>query len=256
MSEPRQYGGRTRNGLEASTAIAEGRRIYVGNMPYHAKEQSIKEFFHQEGYILSAIDISIDPFTGRNPSYCFVEFDEKARADQAMQELNGLMFMGRPLKIKPCVAKTSRQNDRWEKSSDFVFDRWTRTDASSHYRGYSGQGRRLRISGLPKPSTQVYMNQKLREFFKDFVVEAISKTICPHYSDRRAPETPHYAFVDFATAEEAARAIEKLDGAVGPWGTIMRLTPANRDWDARPEPPRKPLPEGTMSWRTKMDGGN
>jgi RNA recognition motif-containing protein len=135
----------------------------------------------------SAIDISIDPFTGRNPSYCFVEFDEKARADQAMQELNGLMFMGRPLKIKPCVAKTSRQNDGWEKSSDFVFDRWTRTDASSHYRGYSGQGRRLRVSGLPKPSTQVYMNQKLREFFKDFVVYVAS------YSPATASSYPWYA---------------------------------------------------------------
>jgi RNA recognition motif-containing protein len=60
--------------------------------------------------ISAAIDVSIDPLNGRNTSYCFVESDEKAQADRAMQELNGRMFMGRPLKIKPCVPKIDRLN--------------------------------------------------------------------------------------------------------------------------------------------------
>ncbi|KAL2861940.1 hypothetical protein BJX68DRAFT_260739 [Aspergillus pseudodeflectus] len=123
MSRPRHLTG---NRAEPLKAIAEGRRIYVGNLPYRAKEEDVTAFFHQEGNTLglAAIDISIDPFNGRNPSYRVVEFDEKAQADRAMQELNGRMFMGRPLKIKPCVPKIDRLNR--EGKSGYVFDRWER----------------------------------------------------------------------------------------------------------------------------------
>jgi RNA recognition motif-containing protein len=136
--------------------IAEGRRIYVGNLPYRAKEEDVMAFFHERPRpvclprstllwenrtnveISTAIDISIDPFNGRNPSYCFVEFDEKAQADRAMQELNGRIFMGRPLKIKPCVPKIDRPNGA--NKSGYVFDRWERTDASGTTEGIRVKG--------------------------------------------------------------------------------------------------------------------
>src|SRR5438046_380170 len=82
------------------------------------------------------VDISIDPFTGRNPSYCFVELENKEQADRAMLELNGKELLGRLVKIGPGVAKSSRdrsyvrtdtsaRNER--KSSLLVFDRWERS---------------------------------------------------------------------------------------------------------------------------------
>jgi RNA recognition motif-containing protein len=47
------------------------------------------------------IDMSIDPFTGRNPSFCFVELDSKTEADRAIVELEGKPVLTRPVKIKP-----------------------------------------------------------------------------------------------------------------------------------------------------------
>ena len=38
--------------------------------------------------------------TGRNPSYCFVDFESKDLAERVMEEYNGLDFMRRPLKVK------------------------------------------------------------------------------------------------------------------------------------------------------------
>jgi RNA recognition motif-containing protein len=49
MSRPRRLTG---NRAEPLTAIAEGRRIYVGNLPYRAKEEDVTAFFHQEGNTL------------------------------------------------------------------------------------------------------------------------------------------------------------------------------------------------------------
>ncbi|KAL4926196.1 RNA recognition motif domain-containing protein [Aspergillus undulatus] len=210
-----------------SIALEEGRRIYVGNMPYIAKEQDVIGFFERGGYTITKLDISIDPFTGRNPSYCFVEFETKEEADRAMNELTGLDFMRRPLKIKPC---TPKQRDNKRDSSGFVFDRWERNDAAQHFKGYTKRRCRLKVLGLPKPTSQYFMNQKLAEFFQGFAVEAISKTICPHYQGKRAPEFPHYAYVDFASASDAAAAVQALDGTIGPWDTKLTFEYADRDW--------------------------
>ena len=53
--------------------------------------------------------MSIDPFTRRNPSYCFVEVTSKAQAEQATRDLNGTMLLGRPLKVGPGVAARSKK---------------------------------------------------------------------------------------------------------------------------------------------------
>ena len=88
------------------------------------------------------IDISIDPFTGRNPSYCFVELETKEKSEQAMQQLDGRDFLGRPVKIRPGVAKppTDRsiaKTDGSPGTEPFAFGRWQRDDASAHFKGYS-----------------------------------------------------------------------------------------------------------------------
>jgi RNA recognition motif-containing protein len=101
-------------------AIAEETRIYVGNMPYTATRADVEKVFLDSGYNMLArigsvsgvrlltnssvnVDISIDRFTLRNPSYCFVDLATNEEAREAMQSLSGVEFKGRPLKIKPCV---------------------------------------------------------------------------------------------------------------------------------------------------------
>ncbi|KAL4952404.1 hypothetical protein BDW69DRAFT_185488 [Aspergillus filifer] len=137
--------------------------------------------------------------------------------------------MRRPLKIKPC---TPKKPDNRRNGPGYVFGRWERNDASQHFRGYSGQGRRLKVTGLPKPSNQEFMNERLAEFFRG---EAISKTICSHYAGRRAPESRHYAYVDFAGATDADAADKTLHGKVGLWDTILTLENAKRDWEEKGE---------------------
>ncbi|KAL8727711.1 MAG: hypothetical protein Q9166_005884 [cf. Caloplaca sp. 2 TL-2023] len=63
------------------------------------------------------MNVSINPYSGRNPSYCFVELVSKAHADGAMQNLNGQNILGRPVKLGPGVAasakrKVTNQNKR------------------------------------------------------------------------------------------------------------------------------------------------
>lgn len=82
-------------------------RLYVGNLPYKAQPDDIQHLFKVNGFATVEIDMSIDPFTGRNPSYCFVDLRTVEEASTAMAELNGMEVLGRPVKINPGVAKKS-----------------------------------------------------------------------------------------------------------------------------------------------------
>ncbi|KAL1883711.1 hypothetical protein Plec18167_002718 [Paecilomyces lecythidis] len=204
-------------------------------MPYAAKTEDVETLFPTEEYKIERIDISIDPFTGRNPSYCFVELASKEQAERAMTELDGKDLLGRPVKIRPGVAKSSndRSLPRGESSpsaekttAPYAFDRWQRNDASNHWKGYSEQGRRLYVGGLPRPESQQVVDTEIRKFFDGFNVEAISKVISPHLSKRFEPGDHYYLFVDFASSDEAQTAINTLDGQVGPWGGKLKVSKA------------------------------
>lgn len=49
--------------------------------------------------------MSVDPATGRNPSYCFVDFESAEEASRAMADLNGVELLGRGVRINLGVAR-------------------------------------------------------------------------------------------------------------------------------------------------------
>lgn len=130
-------------------------------------------------YTREHINMSIDPYSGRNPSYCFVELATKEQADRAMLELNGRDLLGRLVKLGPGIARSKNRrpcdgfNHRAPttfNSSRPVFDRWTRTDAPDHWKGYTEQGRRLFVGGLPLMPDHHTVNADVRKLFKGYSV--------------------------------------------------------------------------------------
>jgi RNA recognition motif-containing protein len=71
--------------------------IYVGNLPFSASEDQIRELFEQYGKVQSVKLVS-DRETGRPRGFGFVEM-EGADADTAIAALNGQQFGGRSLRI-------------------------------------------------------------------------------------------------------------------------------------------------------------
>jgi cold-inducible RNA-binding protein len=81
------------------------KKLYVGNLPFSATEDQVKEFFGQFGEILS-VKIITDRATGRSRGFCFVEMEN---ADAAMAELNGKEFGGRKLMINEAREREERR---------------------------------------------------------------------------------------------------------------------------------------------------
>ena len=73
------------------------KKLYVGNLPYSATEAEIETMFSEYGELMSVVLIK-DRETGRAKGFGFVEFQNQADAEKAL-ELDGRELDGRALKV-------------------------------------------------------------------------------------------------------------------------------------------------------------
>lgn len=105
-SQPRSLDQRRETPTSSTAEATPGTRLYVGNLLYSAQGTDVEQFFADNGFKVAQISMSTDPFTGRNPSYCFVDLETADEATKAMAELNGKEVLGRPVKINPGMKKS------------------------------------------------------------------------------------------------------------------------------------------------------
>jgi RNA recognition motif-containing protein len=72
-------------------------KLYVGNLPFTANEDSVRALFAEFGTVQS-LSLVNDRDTGTPRGFGFVEMDN-SDATRAMQTLNGKDFGGRALKV-------------------------------------------------------------------------------------------------------------------------------------------------------------
>ncbi len=74
------------------------KKLFVGNLPYSATEDQLKEMFGAVGTVDSA-KIITDRFSGRSRGFGFVEMSNDDEADKAVSDLNGKEMDGRALVV-------------------------------------------------------------------------------------------------------------------------------------------------------------
>ena len=75
-----------------------GNRLYVGNLPFSADEDSVRALFGQNGEVTD-VKLITDRETGRPRGFGFVEMSSAEEAQSAIQQLNGHEFNGRQLNV-------------------------------------------------------------------------------------------------------------------------------------------------------------
>ena len=63
-------------------------KLYVVNLPYSARDDSLQELFSQAGTVVSA-NVITDRESGRSKGFAFVEMSSPAEAEKAIQMFNG-----------------------------------------------------------------------------------------------------------------------------------------------------------------------
>jgi len=83
-----------------------GSRLYVGNLPFSASEETVRELFAQNGRAVSEVKLITDRDTGRLRGFGFVEMESSADAEAAISALNGYSLDGRPLTVNEARERT------------------------------------------------------------------------------------------------------------------------------------------------------
>ncbi len=78
--------------------------IYIGNLSYRLKENDLEQVMQEYGAV-SSVKIITDRETGRSRGFGFVEMENDADGEKAIQELNGAELDGRTMVVKVAIPK-------------------------------------------------------------------------------------------------------------------------------------------------------
>ena len=82
-------------------------RLFVGNLSYTTTEAELRTYFGAVAPTTQVV-LPVDRDTGRPRGFAFVEFQERAHAEQAIQRFHGQVFNGRPLAVSEARAREDR----------------------------------------------------------------------------------------------------------------------------------------------------
>ena len=72
--------------------------IFVGNLPFRAEQEDVIQLFAPHGEV-SNCSLPLERDTGRKRGFAFVEMADEAAETAAIEALQGVEMMGRPLRI-------------------------------------------------------------------------------------------------------------------------------------------------------------
>lgn len=88
--------------------------IYVGNLSYGVTDDNLREVFEAYGEVSSAKVIT-DKYSGRSKGFGFVEMENEAEGNAAIEQLDGAEIDGRSVKVneaRPREERPRRNNFR------------------------------------------------------------------------------------------------------------------------------------------------
>ncbi len=83
------------------------KNIFVGNLSYGTTDQELRTLFESYGTV-ERVSIITDRDTGRSRGFAFVEMNDDAEADRAIEALNGYEVSGRALNVNEARPRAER----------------------------------------------------------------------------------------------------------------------------------------------------
>jgi RNA recognition motif-containing protein len=84
------------------------KKISVGNLPFSATEEQVRDVFAKHGVVHSVALVN-DRATDRFRGVCYIEVEDEALA--RMLKLDGKGFDGRPMKVKEATPQTPEEGE-------------------------------------------------------------------------------------------------------------------------------------------------
>ena len=85
------------------------KRIYVGNLPFSATEDEVRNLFGEHGTV-NSVSLITDRETGRPRGFGFVEMEDDEAADNAISTLHQYQMDGRSLNVNEARPREPRRD--------------------------------------------------------------------------------------------------------------------------------------------------
>lgn len=82
------------------------RKLYIGNLPWGATDEQLRDLFTPHGEVHS-VAIITDRETGRSRGFAFVEMDDEG-AGRALTQADGKEIDGRPIRVSEARERVPR----------------------------------------------------------------------------------------------------------------------------------------------------
>ncbi len=82
-------------------------KLYVGNLPYSATDESLAHAFSEYGTVSSA-KVIMDRDSGRSKGFAFVEMSTNDEAAKSISHLDGAQLDGRAIKVSEAKPQAPR----------------------------------------------------------------------------------------------------------------------------------------------------
>jgi len=91
-----------------------GNKLYIGNLPYSADQQTLQDAFGKCGTVES-VNVIMDRQTGQSKGFAFVEMSSSGEAQKAIQEIHGSTIDGRAVTVNEAKPQEKRSGGggRW-----------------------------------------------------------------------------------------------------------------------------------------------
>ncbi|KAL0903319.1 hypothetical protein M5K25_027690 [Dendrobium thyrsiflorum] len=167
------YSNRDPSARKSGTA-----NIFIKNLDKAIDNKALQETFSAFGTILSC-KVATDP-SGQSKGYGFVQFDREEAAQNAIEELNGMLLNDKQVYVGPFLRKHERENSFFKTKFNNVF-----------------------VKNLSNSTTEEDLTRIFGEYGKMTSVvvmrEADGKSKC-------------FGFVNFENPDDAALAVQELNG--------------------------------------------
>jgi hypothetical protein len=113
--------------------------LYVGNLAYSVRDESLQEAFGQFGSVTSA-KVMMDRETGRSKGFGFVEMGSDAEAQAAINGMNGQPLEGRPVVVNEARPREERSGGGYSGAPRSPYGGGGRSGGGGYGGGGSGYG--------------------------------------------------------------------------------------------------------------------
>lgn len=158
----------------------EGKKVYVGNLPFDVDGESLAQLFQEAG-VIEIAEVIYDRMTSRSRGFGFVTMRTVEEAEKAVELFNQYDLGGRLLTVNIAAPKGSRPE-----------------------RAPREPGNRIYIGNISWNVT----SSQLEEMFGDYGKVVSARIV----SDRDTGRSRGFGFVEMSTESEMNKAIANLDG--------------------------------------------